>query len=52
MRMIPDRSLEEALATVSPQAKGYIMPRGAALLPISEDIVSDDSRLPSSPAEE
>jgi lactate racemase len=52
MRMIPDRSLEEALATVSPQAKGYIMPRGAALLPISEAMVSDDSRLPSSPAEE
>jgi lactate racemase len=52
MRMIPGRSLEEALATVSPDAQGYIMPRGAALLPISEDIVSDDSRLPSSPAEE
>ena len=32
--MIPSRSLEEALATVSPDATGYIMPRGAALLPI------------------
>jgi lactate racemase len=34
MRMIPARSLEEALASVSPDAKGYIMPRGAALLPV------------------
>lgn len=34
MRMIPARSLEEALANVSADAKGYIMPRGAALLPI------------------
>ena len=34
MRMIPAHSLEEALATLSPDAKGYIMPRGAALLPV------------------
>ncbi|HMG76155.1 MAG TPA: nickel-dependent lactate racemase [Pyrinomonadaceae bacterium] len=34
MRMIPARSVEEALAGASPDAKGYIMPRGAALLPI------------------
>jgi nickel-dependent lactate racemase len=34
MRMIPARSLAEALATVSPDAQGYIMPRGAALLPV------------------
>lgn len=34
MRMIPARFVEEALAKVSPDAKGYIMPRGAALLPI------------------
>jgi len=34
MRMIPARSLEEALANVSSDARGYIMPRGAALLPV------------------
>lgn len=34
MRMIPARSLEEALASVSSNVKGYIMPRGAALLPV------------------
>jgi len=34
MRMIPARSLEEALTNVSSDAKGYIMPRGAALLPM------------------
>ena len=34
MRMIPARSIEEALAGVSGNSKGYIMPRGAALLPI------------------
>jgi nickel-dependent lactate racemase len=37
MRMVPARSLEEALASVSPDAKGYIMPRGAALLPVLSD---------------
>jgi nickel-dependent lactate racemase len=35
MRMIPARSLKEALASVSSEAKGYIMPRGAALLPLA-----------------
>jgi nickel-dependent lactate racemase len=35
MRMTPARSLEEALADVTPNSKGYIMPRGAALLPIA-----------------
>jgi len=34
MRMIPARSIDEALENVSPNAKGYIMPRGAALLPV------------------
>jgi len=33
MRMIPARSIEEALAA-APDAKGYIMPRGAAFLPL------------------
>ena len=33
MRMIKSRSIEEALAQVSPDARGYILPRGAALLP-------------------
>lgn len=35
MRMIPIRSPEEALASVSSDARGYIMPRGAALLPLA-----------------
>jgi len=34
MRMIPADSIESALANLSPDAKGYIMPRGAALLPV------------------
>jgi len=34
MRMVRANSIGEALAQVSPTAKGYIMPRGAALLPI------------------
>ncbi len=33
MRMIPSGSIEEALASIRPEAKGYLMPRGAALLP-------------------
>jgi nickel-dependent lactate racemase len=33
MRMIPARSLDDALASVNIGADGYIMPRGAALLP-------------------
>lgn len=35
MRMVPRRSIEEALVEVPANASGYIMPRGAALLPIS-----------------
>jgi len=35
MRMMPAHSLEEALASLSSDAKGYIMPRGAALLPLA-----------------
>jgi len=34
MRMIPARSIEEAMADVPPGTTGYIMPRGAALLPV------------------
>jgi nickel-dependent lactate racemase len=34
MRMIPGGSVAEALAEVPTSAKGYIMPRGAALLPV------------------
>jgi len=33
MRMIPSKSLEEALSKVDSEAKGYIMPRGAKVLP-------------------
>jgi len=35
MRMIPARSIEEASTQVTPNSKGYIMPRGAALLPLA-----------------
>lgn len=35
LRMVPARSIEEALADVTPNSKGYIMPRGAALLPLA-----------------
>ena len=35
MRMTRAHSIAEALAEVSPNANGYIMPRGAALLPIT-----------------
>jgi lactate racemase len=35
MRMIPARSIDEALADITPNSKGYIMPRGAALLPVA-----------------
>ena len=34
MKMIPARSIHESLAHVTSSAKGYIMPRGAAALPI------------------
>jgi lactate racemase len=33
MRMIPAISLSDVLKNVDPAAEGYIMPRGAALLP-------------------
>ena len=36
MRMIPARSIDFALSTIPKEAKGYIMPRGAALLPITD----------------
>jgi len=35
MRMIPAPSIEEATAAVAPNTKGYLMPRGAALLPLA-----------------
>jgi lactate racemase len=35
MRMIPSRSMAEAVSTVSANATGYILPRGAALLPVT-----------------
>jgi nickel-dependent lactate racemase len=34
MRMIPARSIEEVLKDISTSSKGYILPRGAALLPL------------------
>src|SRR5882724_214029 len=36
MRMFPAGSIEETLSTVSRDANGYILPRGAALLPVLE----------------
>lgn len=35
MRMNRVRSISEALANVSPNTRGYILPRGAALLPVA-----------------
>jgi hypothetical protein len=34
MRMNPVSSIDEALAHLASNVKGYIMPRGAALLPV------------------
>jgi nickel-dependent lactate racemase len=34
MKMIPSRTVDEALPQIAADAKGYIMPRGAALLPV------------------
>jgi hypothetical protein len=34
MRMTPARSIEEALARVRSEAEGYVMPRGAAFMPV------------------
>ncbi|HEX8775753.1 MAG TPA: nickel-dependent lactate racemase [Pyrinomonadaceae bacterium] len=36
MRMIPARSLDEALTRAGQGAPGYIMPRGSSLLPVSD----------------
>lgn len=37
MRMTPARTLNEALADIEPQAEGFIVPRGAALLPLTKE---------------
>jgi lactate racemase len=37
MRMTPIHSLDEALAQLDPAAQGYILPRGAAWLPVNSD---------------
>ena len=34
MRMVPARSVEEALEKIPLEISGYIMPRGATLLPL------------------
>jgi hypothetical protein len=34
MRMIPARSITEVLDSIPSQTNGYIMPRGAAVLPL------------------
>ena len=34
MRMTPARTLEEALARIEPDADGYVLPRGAAYMPV------------------
>lgn len=34
MRMIPARTIEDALAQIEAGADGYVMPRGAALMPV------------------
>ena len=47
MRMIPARSIEEALAGIPSSASGYTMPRGAAALPILQYRRSDPKPIPS-----
>lgn len=37
MRMIPIHSLDEVLAQLDPAVQGYILPRGAACLPVTPD---------------
>ena len=37
MRMTPGHSMEEALAQLDPAVQGYILPRGAACLPLNPD---------------
>jgi hypothetical protein len=44
MRMIPANSIESVLAQVAPIAAGYIMPRGAALLPVVEKFPQESRR--------
>ena len=34
MGMVPTRSVQEALAKIPKDTRGYIMPRGATLLPL------------------
>jgi hypothetical protein len=34
MRMTPVRNLDDAIAQVDKRVEGYILPRGAALLPV------------------
>jgi hypothetical protein len=34
MRLTPARSIEEALARVEGSAGGYVLPRGAAFMPV------------------
>jgi nickel-dependent lactate racemase len=34
MRMVPARSVDEALDTIDSRAEGYVLPRGASLLPV------------------
>lgn len=41
MRMIPAENIESAVSSVSRNAKGYIMPRGAALLPVVKTLACD-----------
>jgi hypothetical protein len=35
MRMIPAQSIESVMSEIPASTKGYILPRGAALLPVS-----------------
>jgi nickel-dependent lactate racemase len=37
MRMTPARTLAEALANIDPGVEGYVLPRGAAILPAMRD---------------
>ena len=41
MRMTPAQSIESVVSNVAPDAKGYIMPRGAALLPLFMSVAYD-----------
>jgi nickel-dependent lactate racemase len=40
MRMNPVQSINEVLANLAPNARGYILPRGAALLPVTRSTQS------------